>query len=596
LSVKRWLISVFAGAVTLIAITTVALWPDQQQVASLPDSPLTNAMRWREGSLQNYRVELDSILRMGLAQGQSLPVEVTLNGMLAFNTLQVSEQQSLVGLQFTGLELLISGASDAQTKSQLQQPFRVRYSRDGVPLVFEFSAQMPEDSRQILRNVMTTFQTSLQPGSTWQARESSAGRDYEAIYSVKTPGTIEKNKLRFFDNNAVDTQPTADTVSSDEVIRIATNADWLTSMKITETIESITGDTLQATTNTDALIELVSSKPRLNSNAWSFLTADTPTALTVTDRLSLSEARVRLAKNVSGLEGEATARPGNIKSLSELVRDYPELSTVVVEQLYDEDLLDRAKADLFLVLELAGTNEAQAALSLLITDSNLDEMANLRAIVALSGIQTPTVDTIDSLWSTAYGGAVYQGDARPNTAVLALGSIAGTLRTATADDAGITDQLLGGAFSSSDIKQRAVYLSALGNTGDSSLQPRLLPLLDDPSSRIRRETAAQLERLGSDQVTQELADHFYTESSGEVRGAIAAALITWESPTSVMNNAVMMAVATEQNEQARYNMTRFLTTHADGFPANKPALRRLAQTERSERIRSEIAAMSLKNN
>jgi len=222
-------------------------------------------------------------------------------------------------------------------------------------------------------------------------------------------------------------------------------------------------------------------------------------------------------------------------------------------------------------------------------------MGNLRAIVALAGVEVPNMSTVDALWNIAYSGLAYSGDARPDTAVLALGSMAASLKAAQDEDAGIADQLLNGAFSSADEDRRSAYLLALGNTGDPSLQPQLLPLLDDPSDKIRRQTAAQFERFGSNQVGNELAERFYTEPNGEVRGAIAGALVAWESPTAEANMAVAAAISSESNEKARFSMTRFLAAHVGEFPENEATLRRLAQTDQSSRIRREVAAMVFAN-
>jgi len=596
LTFKQLSLALVAGVLILLAAVFVpGTSPEPQRVSPTAAGPSDNLMQWRVGTSQSYRLTMESKFSMGLAQGKALPIELSLNGLLNFQTLEVNQFQSLVGLQFTEIDLKISGSSNAQTNRDLRRAFRVRFTRAGVPSAFEFTAQLPEESREILRNVVAVFQTSLQAGGDWKATEHYAGRDYEAHYSVTSPGTIKKTKLRFVNSNGSTQYQNTDTVISDEIIQIAVNTDWLTSMKLTETIESKAANKTLAVSHSRAEIELLSSRQASPSSVWAFTASRKATEKASTMVLSLREARVRLKKGVVGLGGLATERPQYVSALSELVRGSPELVADISEQLKGDVLADRVKADLFLVLELAGSDQAQSALSALAADPGLDEMGNLRAIVALAGVEVPNMSTVDALWNIAYSGLAYSGDARPDTAVLALGSMAASLKVAQDEDAGITDQLLSGAFSSANEDRRSAYLLALGNTGDASLQPQLLPLLDDPSDKIRRQTAAQFERFGSNQVGNELAERFYTEPSGEVRGAIAGALVAWDSPTAEANMAVAAAISSESNEKARYSMTRFLAAHVGEFPENEATLRRLAQSDQSSRIRREVAAMVFAN-
>jgi len=593
---KQLSLAFVAGVVILLTVVFLTSTSSESQRVSSPTTePADNAIQWRVGISQSYRLAMESKFSMDLAQGQALPIELSLNGLLNFQTLEVSQTQSLVGLQFSELDLKVSGSSNAQTNRDLRRAFRVRYTLAGVPSAFEFPEQLPKENREILRNVVAVFQTSLQAGDDWKATEHYAGRNYEARYKVTSPGTISKTKLRFVNSDGSPLRQNTDSVSSEEIIQIAANNDWLSSMKLTETIESKSADRTLAVSHSWAEIELLSSRHASLGSAWVFPASRKAAKKAAAVKLSLHEARARLKNGVGGLGGVATERPQYVSALSELVRGTPELISDISEQLKSDTLADQVKADLFLVLELAGSEQAQSALSALATDTSLDEMGNLRAIVALAGVEVPNMNAVDALWDIAYSGLAYSGDARPDTAVLALGSMAGSLKVAQDEDAGIADQLLSGAFSSANEDRRSAYLLALGNTGDPSLQPQLLPLLDDPSDKIRRQTAAQFERVGSNQVGSELAERFYVEPNGEVQGAIAGALVSWNSPTAEANMAVVAAIRSESNEKARYNMTRFLAAHVGEFPENEATLRRLAQTEQSSRIRREVAAMVFAN-
>jgi HEAT repeat protein len=137
-------------------------------------------------------------------------------------------------------------------------------------------------------------------------------------------------------------------------------------------------------------------------------------------------------------------------------------------------------------------------------------------------------------------------------------------------------------------------VQALGSTTDPSLQSDIIPLLNDPAPGIRSAAAQTLGRLGTDDVVAEqLMLRFEQESNNTVRGAIADALVSWESPSPAAMASIRVAIRLEPDEDARYNMARFLANNLAEFPENRIVLENLLRSEQSQRIRQQISEMLL---
>jgi hypothetical protein len=82
---------------------------------------------------------------------------------------------------------------------------------------------------------------------------------------------------------------------------------------------------------------------------------------------------------------------------------------------------------------------------------------------------------------------------------------------------------------------------------------------------------------------------FNQEKSSRVRGAIAESLVAWTKPSASAMATFGVAVRSEPDENARYNMARFLSANLKKFPENRAVLQDLLLSERSKRIRQDVA-------
>jgi HEAT repeat protein len=571
---------------------------------ALPLTPLV--LQWREGTTQAYDVRVDSSFQMtapGVSTAQAMTV--LLDGILEFRTLEVGAEDVLVGMRLPAVAMRVAGESSPDTNRALTRPFRVRFALSGHPTAFEFPAAVTAEIRGVIENLVRMFQVTIQQGETWVVQESNASGVYEAAYVRINPARVEKTKQRYLGSPSAAADAIADiaSIASNESIRIDKERDWITAMTVEETFRTADVNAPPVEVTNHASLKLRSAlSPNASSasDVWTFVATSTSESKGQVQIdvpvLSREEAEQQLLAGVATLNAADNGRSLQVRHLRDLLLVDGALPFVLLEIMREQELTDQTRADLYLVFELAGSPEAQVALGSVLADPTWTPLDTMRAIVALGGVKNPTGATLTALWDTAQGGE--QGGAQgdlPGTAVLALGSLGGKLYTAgDANYSSLRADLLSGAFSTPDPYQRAIFVQALGSTTDPSLQSDIIPLLNDPAPGIRSAAAQTLGRLGTDDVVAEqLMLRFEQESNNTVRGAIADALVSWESPSPAAMASIRSAIRLEPDEDARYNMARFLANNLAEFPENRIVLENLLRSEQSQRIRQQISEMLL---
>jgi HEAT repeat protein len=600
---KRWLLP---GGLALLVAVPAVVWlfkpshdvqPAGPAIAAAPQqnaSPLE--VMWRVGSVQHYQVETDSSMQFSSAGGGTgQALRVKLNSALATMTLKADPEEALVGMRLPSVDLQIGGQSDPEANQALTSPFRVRFRKSGMPQAFEFPEGVTAQNRSILENLVRMFQVTMGKGKTWVAQESNASGSYQAIYQRMNSTQVEKIKRKFTALPSMPMLAGAD-ISSTEAFRLNPRHDWLTSMTVDETLRSKgQGGPGIEITNHGKLELRPADHSAVTAADWRFIAAAAPPPVRKVSpqiaNLSRNEAHARILDAVSRLDATTQGRTNWIHRLRDLLRVDDSLPATLLEVMKTQALSDRTRADLYLALQLAGTEGAQAALRSVIEDSSWSNRDAKRAIVALSGVDNPNPATLNTLWD-AVENTPMNGDRQDivSTATYALGNIGRTLREAK--DQGYTElrgRLLNGALSGAGVEQRANFTFAVGNTRDASLAREIVPLLDDPQPAVRRAAALSLGMLDTDAVAGDLMSHLKHESSSAVRDALGESLVYWKAPTPAAMTTIRNTIGSEVDESARFNMARFLSENLKSFPENRQVLKKLLRTERSKRIRQSVA-------
>ena len=587
---KTWrLLGAFVVLLVGAALGLLA-WNDDGRIApTAMDAPL--ALQWREGASQKYDVVLDSSFEMGTHSSSSTPsLRVRVAGVLEIRTLATTPTEALVGMRLSPVEMRVNDTSDAETHRALKLPFRVRFTRNGVPTAFEFPPALVAKHRELIENLVRTFQVELQGGKSWVAVEPHASGAYEAAYKRRAPAQWEKKKLRYVEKSGSEEAPL---LASQEVLSIDPRRDWLAAMTVHETVSTKDASGFSIDITNRATLELLPHSDVTPPEFWRFVTGEAPgdaKQRQIPTNRPREQAAADLQTCVARLDAATENRSQWIHHLRDLLQMDGELPFVLLEALKTQELSDRTRADLYLALELAGTTEAQAALSSVIENPDSMPLDSLRAIVALGAVARPNAASLESLWQAALT-AEREGDAQvASTATLALGTAGSTLRGTDEDSyASLRASLVSGASDAADPERRTTFVLALGNTGDATLSPEIVSYLDDDDPRVRRAAARATEQVGAGDVAEELMLHLEQEPNSIVRAAVASALVSWEEPPSTAMESIRTLIGGERDETVRLQMARVLGKNLSSFPENRPVLAGMLRTEQSKQMRREIA-------
>ena len=391
----RWLL---LGGLALLLIAG-ALWlpgpshyESPPQITAAPPDASPILLRWRVGTSQQYRVQTDSSMQMNAAVSTQ-SMRVRMRCMLELMTLEAGTDEALVGMRLSSVELRISGNTDPETNQALAVPFRVRFTSAGMPKTFEFPAGVTAQNRSILENLVRMFQVTMDKGDVWVAREANGSGSYEAAYRRMSPTQVEKIKRHFSALPSASLLAGAE-IASAEAFRIDPQRDWLAAMTVDETLrcKGQGGPGIKITNH--GMLELQSvAHAAATADTWRFAAAAAPpvTASKVftSPNISTDEARRQILDAVTELNAATEGRVNWVHRLRDLLRVNDAMPAALLEAMKTQQLSDRTRADLYLALQLAGTEGAQAAMASVIADSSWSTRDDLRAIVALSGVPTP---------------------------------------------------------------------------------------------------------------------------------------------------------------------------------------------------------------
>jgi hypothetical protein len=595
----RWLLP---AVLALVGVVLLAQWYSGSkdkglQVTIQPAAPAESALldlQWNYGIAQRYQLLSDSSMQLQATKQGASSIHVQLQGLLDTLALETGSDEAVIGMRLSSVELKINDTVDADTNRSLGVPFRVRFATNGMPLAFEFPAEVNNQNRSILENLVRTFQVSLDSSAdNWVTDETNGSGTYEAAYKRTGPAHIEKSKRKFITTAAG--MVSWSEISSTESFSIEAGRNWIAEMNVQETMRSDDRSGPVMTVNNHATLKLLpETQLALSPDLWRFDAVAAAAGAAAFNRpvpdITPEEARKQILATVPELDEATQGRLGLIHRLRDLLRVDDALPAVILDVLKTQELNDRTRADLYLALEQAGTESAQAALVEVITDDSWPLKDGMRAIVAMGGIKQPTTESITALWEMAQYSSGDERQRMANSATFALGSIGNTMnKTDNPEYANLRSGLLSNAMGGGDVTQRSNYILALGNTHDPTLANDVVTLLDDADPAIRRATALSLGSLGTDQVAGRLVSHYQAENNGYVRGAIAESLQSWTEPTDTAMAMFRQTIRSETDESTRYNIAVLLAGNLDKFPENESVLREVMRTEPSKRIRRKVA-------
>lgn len=501
-------------------------------------------------------------------------------------------------------------ATRAAFERGLARPFYVEADRTGAAHAMHFDKDVDPVARGLIKAAVALTQVvgrtdDLRGAASWTASESDPTGDYVASYERDpTNRALQKSRVRYtrvatadglvpVENAGAVTSALKSTITLDaglwpasingaDHLRIEPG-DGLPSIDASASIRLDLRDTTSDGAHAAAFAGVPSGYERTT-----FATAgDSPDAARQDRELvagaSLASLRAQLER-VARAEDKGQERAHLHNKLAALFRLDPEATREAAAATLTGE--DPATARVVIgALGTAGTPEAQDALAALAESDTLDTKLRTNAIANLGLVEAPTTSTLEALDRQT------ESDTRSvrSTATLALGNAARSLEAGGDESADTTvlDLLerLDGATTPSD---QALYLRALGNTGDARALPAIESALSSPEERVRSAAAEASRFIADPRVDELLSKVLVADLSPAVRrSAVLAATFRDITPLLPAMDAVLDK---DGDERVRMDVVAALGKVRKAAPAVIALLRAAAEHDPSAEIRKRAAA------
>ncbi len=592
---------------------------------SLADPSLR--IRWIPGDTLQYDLQIRTNITFSADAEKASPAEgarnteQTVSGRLNMRIFEFDGTSAQVGLQLA--PVAVTGDLWKQEEAEhLSVLFSVRFAAHGMIEEFTFPKGFPEAHRKQLAELIRIFQfvVPVSGENTWTAYETHTSGRYSARYRRTETGGIIKNKTRYLLSDAASDDDALNcpvkVLHSLVSIRLSGGHSWCRRVAVEDKLNIQLNKGLHLVSSVNASVEEHQGGAEISSVALfdpgltlnglnTMLEGEGRKSLHAAPPESVSAYKQRNTrflpltpemedaahKLLDGIDASSGSRTRQLVSeLADLLRRCPELVERIPGYMRQASFKDRTLSELFLALEKAGTAQAQEALCSILDDDTFRAMNRLRAIVALGGTARPTSATISALWNTFHRRVNREEIERSNTAVLALGSVARTLRHS--DDARypeVQSRITGELNTSGDRHKTVVLIKSLGNMADPAVLPDVAPYLDAEAGLVRAAAAKTMAYGGTSDVPDILSSHLEDEPNSAVRAALATSLGRQKELSREANDRLKPLIKQEPDPRVRLAMAQCLATHADMHPENLGVLEHLLRTDRSRHIRNWIA-------
>ena len=437
-------------------------------------------LHWTRGDVQAYDVAIESTAQISLG-GRNLPepVRQKLAGTLHLRVLAVDDGEARVGFQLAPLRLVLSGSAEgAANRTGDGPPFLATFDRSGRAGDFIFPKTTPPQLREMLVEMVRTFQCVIPRGSTdeWTTHETHSTGDYAAEYVVRGSGTIKKRKTAYRGSGreiVIERSRALFRLSSTSWLERATleeriRVDGAEHVRVENRTEAHLTRTAVAARGRPAILRLDGGYDAIREGVRRH---DFPSARAAQRPPAQKPTREQVRGTVKGLNASDGNDATFIVELRRQIVADPGHTEVVVDAIEAEGTTDGTDAALINVLGLAGTTEAQEALVGILGSSERRHQNRLRTSVALSLVVDPNESTFTGLWQAADNRDGKKARDLSNTALLSLGTATGTLRVRRSTRLGTERARLVGRLGRTDRRELTVVLKALGTRSSGPSAP-----------------------------------------------------------------------------------------------------------------------------
>lgn len=579
----------------MLLLGAVGFYGWQRESDEAPAAPWSFA--WTAGATGAWRFEVASHVDMMAAQ-QATPTatDYVVRGQLALRLFAVDAERVRAGGQLGAVEVLVGGTPDPARARQLEAPFGLDFAPDGHLLAWQAPPGLGTEVWQQLQDLVSTFQMVV-PGTTaaaWTATETHGNGRYRAEYERTGDRTLRKHKTAYLAaGGAFAAVPGGGVtvLAAEARARLHAGGPWLDSAQVQEELflsaPGAAAVRARVTARLDRLgSELVATAALASASDREAMVAAARTAVAAAATPPASAAQVARFEALLAAIGGGDQDQGRLFDLARLLANSPELTSRLLQSLLAGGRDEGPVARLVLALEAAEAPHCDAALCRLTGPESGRDLDRLRAVMALGSARAAAPAVTDCLLAVAADRSSRAAADRADTALLALGRVAGALRTdEPARAAAATARLLDIARQAGDPQVRSVALKALGNSNDPALVDAVAQHLQAPEALERAAAAAALGHFEHPSTRQLLTQQLRGEGVPEVRAAVGEALLRLGAVPIEALDLVATHVEQETGSQARLALVRLLAANLPRHAASRAPLRRLVDQDPDANVR-----------
>jgi hypothetical protein len=179
-----------------------------------------------------------------------------------------------------------------------------------------------------------------------------------------------------------------------------------------------------------------------------------------------------------------------MQAIAERLRRDPAGTAAILDRIRREGAKQAEEAGVLIgALGTAGTPAAQKALGMLITDAALPTSLHVQALTQLAFVHSPTAESLATVEDATHSA----NDEEQSTSTLVLGAMARSLHDeAPQAAASKVQQLIDRYLKATDLDEKLLLLSALGNAGSLEALPLILEALRSEVTTLRIEAVRAL--------------------------------------------------------------------------------------------------------
>ncbi len=458
-------------------------------------------------------------------------------------------------------------------------PFIVEIATDGTILSRDFNGTY--EDYQGLSQLLDMFQCRLKNSTDYTQEEQVTDGTLTAHYR-RTMQQITKEVTHF--------QTAASAGYTKKMLRAITHfkidTQWLLSAKMDEKSEIYMGRTKNATSHIVASIQRSDDLIDPTLMIWQFNGSINKLKERYHKKPTqgyFKRLEMKLKKERFAHSGTTIATlldmfdPNDLHSLEKLVdflKLYPQKATVLYDAIKQSG--DKRAAALINVLELAGTPKAQQVLTQIASSEAFQHMNQLRAIIALGGVEKPTEETIDYLWEKWQQREDMDKLDLSNTSILSLGILG-----SKSEQSSKIRQHLKEAYSQAmdENAKRRILLLSMQNADARYFKSEIFEALEDQNPNVKGAAVKALRGIDSDEVREHLSTLMITKEEVNVRRRVAKVLQSIPPDRQLIEQA-RKNLFQESDNLVRRELIRYLWKHRSQFPENITTLQRLRTIER----------------